>query len=52
MEELEDCSGWTTAELFDYAIATSLISPDEVFEDWMHDRPDLYEMVQDELNNN
>lgn len=51
MEE-KDCSGWTTSELFDYAVLMSLISPDEEFEDWKHNRTELYEMVQDELDNN
>lgn len=50
MEE-RDCSGWTTSELFTYAIANALIADDEVFEDWMNCRTDLYEMVRDDLNN-
>lgn len=51
MEEERDCSGWTTSELFEYAKDVGLIADDEVFENWMHDRPDLLKMVNNDLNN-
>lgn len=46
-----NCSGWTTDELFTYAISQGLIEPEASFEDWKNDRTDLYAMVQDDLDN-
>lgn len=43
---------WTTLELFNYCVALRMISPDEKFEDWKHDRPDLLKMVKEDIASN
>ena len=42
---------WTTSELFQYLIAMSVIHPDEEFEDWRHDRPEMLRMVREDMEN-
>jgi len=51
MEKVPTCEEWTTAELFDYAVAMSLIDPEEEFDNWMHDRGDLLEIVSNDIEN-
>ena len=43
---------WTTSELFDHLIGSSIIHPDDKFEDWMHDRADMVKMVKEDIENN
>lgn len=42
---------WTTTELFDYCTSNYLISSDDIFEDWMHDRTDLLVIVKNDIEN-
>lgn len=43
---------WTESELFYYLISTSVISPDEEFEDWKHNRTDMVKMANANWNKN
>lgn len=49
MSEPED---WQTCELFDFLQVNHCIHPDEVFEEWMHDRYDMIKMVKKEIEDN
>lgn len=55
MDELDDLlnpENWTTTELFEYCQTLHIISPDDKFEDWMYDRPDLLQLVKNDIQNN
>ena len=47
-----DVKDWTADELFQYLIGMSVIAPEEIFSDWMHDRPEMIRMVKEDINNN
>ncbi len=51
-EQIQQVEEWTACELFDSLIGTSVISPDEVFEDWMHDRALMIDMVREDIIEN
>ena len=55
MDELDDLlnpENWTTTELFEYCQTLHIISSDDKFEDWMYDRPDLLQLVKNDIANN
>lgn len=47
--EREDFESWTADELFNYLQGMCIISEDEEFEDWKHDRTDMIDMCVDGL---
>lgn len=42
---------WTASELFDYLIGMNVIHPEEIAEDWIHDRTDMIKMVKEDIEN-
>lgn len=44
-----DPKDWTTEELFTFLIVLSIIAPNEKLSDWESSRPELIEMVREEL---
>ena len=55
MEDINEVispDNWTTTELFEYCQTLHIISLEDKFEDWMYDRPDLLQLVKDDIQNN
>ena len=48
-EQIQQVEDWTDSELFNALIGLHIIAPDEVFEDWMHDRPLMIDMVRQDM---
>jgi hypothetical protein len=42
---------WTATELFDFLQTNHVISDEDDFEKWMHDRTDMISLVQDYIDN-
>lgn len=49
-EDPNDPGTWTTIELFSFLITMKVISDDEKFEEWKHDRTDMLAMVKKALD--
>lgn len=48
-----DFESWAATELFEYLVDNYVISDDESFEDWKHDRTDMLKLCKeycDEFN--
>ena len=43
---------WQTNELFDYLQACNVISKEDTFDMWMHDRTDMLRWVKEEVEGN
>ena len=44
-----DPTDWTTSELFEYAQDNELINEEDTFDEWIHSRTELLDLVEEHL---
>jgi hypothetical protein len=47
LKEKPDYHSWNASELFHFLQNNHIVSEDDEFEDWMHDRPDMIKMAEE-----